>query len=340
MVAVSIIVPNYNHAAFLHERLDSIFQQSFQDFELILLDDASSDDSVGLLSAYKNHPKVRCLEVNSKNSGSVFQQWVKGIKLAQGQYIWIAESDDFAHPEFLERTVAVLDRNPSIGFVFTDSEIVDASGMRQGLASEKSNMISRFKKLDREVVKHTDIPNYFINDLLVYNVSSTLFRADALRHIDMDFLKQFYNAGDLYTYIAILLKTDIFYLNEPLNYFRVHSENTTKSNIQNGQLHRDRLLIMAYFTPLLYTIAGCKHSLSLFIKRHFLVSSDFGFISELQALLKVYRKFEVLPLLTYWHLRCFCFLKKKVPGYKPYFYRQFIKRQLGQLIKHTYEVDG
>ena len=58
---ISVIVPNYNHSKFLIERLDSVFNQTYQNFEVILLDDASTDTSVSILDKYKNHPKIHKL---------------------------------------------------------------------------------------------------------------------------------------------------------------------------------------------------------------------------------------------------------------------------------------
>ena len=105
---VSIIVPNYNHTSFLEERLDSIFKQTFQDFEVILLDDASTDGSLEILRNYQAHPKVSHLIVNEKNSGSPFKQWKKGLALAKGTFVWIAESDDSCEPNFLETQIHTL----------------------------------------------------------------------------------------------------------------------------------------------------------------------------------------------------------------------------------------
>ena len=99
---VSIIVPNFNHAAFLAQRLESIYNQTFSSFEVILLDDASTDNSIEILNLYKNHPKTAHFIINTINSGSPFKQWQKGVELAKGELIWIAESDDYAAINFLE----------------------------------------------------------------------------------------------------------------------------------------------------------------------------------------------------------------------------------------------
>ncbi len=95
MPTVSVIVPNYNHARYLRQRIESVLRQTYQDFEVILLDDCSTDDSRSILSSYAGDPRVR-MEFNEVNSGSTFKQWNKGVRLARGEYVWIAESDDYA----------------------------------------------------------------------------------------------------------------------------------------------------------------------------------------------------------------------------------------------------
>src|SRR5579864_3114331 len=113
---VSVVVLNFNHARFLRKRIDSILGQTFQDFELILLDDRSTDDSRSILSKYADDARVR-IEFNEVNSGSTFKQWNKGVRLAHGEYIWMAESDDYADDKLLDRLVAVLDDQPEVVFV-------------------------------------------------------------------------------------------------------------------------------------------------------------------------------------------------------------------------------
>ena len=97
---VSVILPNYNHAEFLPERLDSIYNQTYQNLEVIILDDCSTDESVSILNNYKNHPKTAHFVINKENTGSPFIQWEKGFKLVKGDVIWIAESDDYCDLNF------------------------------------------------------------------------------------------------------------------------------------------------------------------------------------------------------------------------------------------------
>ena len=83
MSQISIIIPNYNHAKYLPQRLESVYNQTYQDFEVILLDDCSNDDSVAILNTYARHPKTSHVVFNDKNSGSTFKQWAKGYSTSK-----------------------------------------------------------------------------------------------------------------------------------------------------------------------------------------------------------------------------------------------------------------
>src|SRR5690606_9831849 len=103
MPEVSVIIPNYNHARYLNQRIDSVLRQTFTDFEVIILDDCSKDDSREVIEKYRGNKKITHIVYNAQNSGSTFGQWKKGIALAKGRFIWIAESDDWCEETFLER---------------------------------------------------------------------------------------------------------------------------------------------------------------------------------------------------------------------------------------------
>ena len=97
MPRVTVVTPNYNHAKYLPERIDSILAQTFQDFELLILEDASTDNSREVIESYTGHQNVRAA-FNKENNGSPFKQWNLGLSQAKGEYVWFAESDDYADP--------------------------------------------------------------------------------------------------------------------------------------------------------------------------------------------------------------------------------------------------
>lgn len=125
---VSVVVPNYNYARYLDARLSSILNQTFQDFELILLDDASTDNSLEVLDRYKDDPHVSHFVVNEQNTGSPFKQWMKGILLAKGEWVWIAEADDLCEPTFLETCVKEVQKYPNVSVCMTAFRYIDEKG--------------------------------------------------------------------------------------------------------------------------------------------------------------------------------------------------------------------
>ncbi len=87
MFLVSVVIPNYNHSAFLKKRIDSVLNQTYQNIELILLDDCSADTSRDVIEAFKDHPKVSHIVYNEVNTGNTFTQWVKEIELEIGKWV-------------------------------------------------------------------------------------------------------------------------------------------------------------------------------------------------------------------------------------------------------------
>lgn len=126
MAKVSVIIPNYRHAPYLQERIDSVLAQTWRDFEIIILDDCSPDNSREVIERYRGNERITHIVYNEQNSGSTFVQWQKGFDLSQGEYIWIAESDDFAEPGFLAACVEQLDQDPACTLAYTESRLVDA----------------------------------------------------------------------------------------------------------------------------------------------------------------------------------------------------------------------
>ncbi|WP_297830966.1 glycosyltransferase [uncultured Rikenella sp.] len=210
---VSVIVPNYCHAPYLRERLDSILDQTFREFELILLDDCSTDDSRTVLESYKNHPRVSHIVFNETNSGSTFRQWALGFGLAQGKYIWIAESDDVAEPAFLEKCIAELESDPACTLAYTNSIAIDSDSVP--LPGRLHNR-KPFRKEGRRFV----IEKMFTGNA-IYNASMAVFRKSALANVTEDYAKYRY-CGDWLFWSRIALGGRVAYLAEPLNRFRQH----------------------------------------------------------------------------------------------------------------------
>lgn len=232
MPQVSVIVPNYNHAPYLNQRIDSILNQTYQDFELIILDDCSTDNSKEIIEQYRNHPKVSQIVYNEKNSGSTFKQWRKGIGLTEGEYIWIAESDDYSDSHFLEKTFDVMEKNTNIGLVYCQSVKVNENGEIKGNWKYHANTSDeQLWKNSFQYDGYEFVRKYMFYGNMIPNASAVLFKKNRLEPV-IKSVNGFKLNGDWFLYIKILSVTDVAFLSDPLNYFREHTHKGSWRNIQ------------------------------------------------------------------------------------------------------------
>lgn len=245
MPEVSVIVPNYNHAPFLQERIDSILQQTYRDFEVIILDDASTDNSRSIIETYRNCSQVTNILYNDRNSGSPYLQWQKGIESAKGNWIWVAESDDYAYPYFLEKMIALINNGKEISLAFSDSQIEEKGVLTPATYSTIRNQIF---KTDKWSHAYTEKGIDEINESLkwectVNNASAALFKAQMAKSCVSN-LSLFRYHGDWMFYILMAGMGNIAYSPENLNIFREHGKNLSHDQLpeQSSKLEKFRIL--------------------------------------------------------------------------------------------------
>ena len=226
---VSVIVPNYCHSRFLDERIMSVLNQTYQNFELIILDDCSPDNgaSKAVIEKYRNNPKVSHIVYNEVNSGSTFKQWNKGFELAKGELIWIAESDDSCEVNLLETLVNVLLNNSNIVLSYCSLVRIDENGK----VIQNKNY-GRFTR-DFEIDGITFMKKYMLIGNIIYNASAVVFRKKTLNVMPKDYMN-FKSAGDHLFWSYILMQGHISYVAAKLNKFRQHSMKVTPNSIKTG----------------------------------------------------------------------------------------------------------
>lgn len=221
---VSVIVPNYNHSQYLDERINSILNQTYQNFELILLDDNSTDNSKEILEKYRNNPHVSRIEYNDTNSGSTFKQWEKGINLSSGDLIWIAESDDSCYPEMLEELVREFENNEKCVLAYCKSNFYHGGKLHE-TANNTKKPVSMSGK--------TFIKVYLSCGNSVSNASSALFKKEVAKQIKKDYL-DYKGAGDRLFWIYLSEFGDVSIVRKRLNIFRLHDNNSTSKYYYYG----------------------------------------------------------------------------------------------------------
>ncbi|WP_421752649.1 glycosyltransferase family 2 protein [Croceimicrobium sp.] len=244
MPKLTIIVPNYQHEAYLAQRLESIKNQSFQDYEVILLDDASKDGSAGILQAYADANPEWQLILNDQNSGSPFKQWNKGVALAQGEYIWVAESDDLAHPDLLAALVPLLDENPQVGIAYAQSMLIDEAGHELNSYEENLRFLYKSKAWQEDFIINGKeaCRNWLFFHNPIPNASGALFRKSAYLEAGGGDPQMRLN-GDWYLYAKILLHYDLAFKAEILNYFRVHTQTQRSRSRKQASVYKELIAI-------------------------------------------------------------------------------------------------
>jgi glycosyltransferase involved in cell wall biosynthesis len=234
MPKVSVVVPNYNHARFLRQRIDSILRQTFRDFELILLDDCSTDESQSILHEYASEPCVR-MDFNKVNSGSTFKQWNRGVRLARGKYIWIAESDDYADEDLLEKLASRLDGDPDAVLCYCRSWRVSGEGrVVDFLDHYLTDLDPQRWTADFWADGREECREFLINRNTILSASSVLFRKDVYQRVGgAD--ERLVLCGDWKTWASMALTGGrIAYFGEPLNYYRFHQRSVTVTTQRLG----------------------------------------------------------------------------------------------------------
>lgn len=235
---VSVIIPNFNHARYLDERIQTVLNQTYQNFELIILDDCSTDNSKEIIEKYRQNPHVSHISYNEQNSGKIFTQWQKGIEIAKGELIWIAESDDKCHPELLGKLVHEFQNNKNLVVAFCKTVFFSDKGYEQYTHTINVKEKNHFSNIEF-------VSQYMSRGCPMLNASACLFKKEAAMRIDSLYM-EFKGAGDRLFWTLMCECGDVAVVDEYLNYMRQHPNNSTKRNFQTGINQKEDKVILDY----------------------------------------------------------------------------------------------
>ena len=227
MKKVSIIIPNYNHAPYLRERIESVLAQDYPEKEILLLDDASSDESANILREYAARPEIKELIINEKNSGNTFAQWQRGLAKAEGEYVWIAESDDTAQPTLLSALVKALEEQGA-AVAFCASNKIDEHG------AVISGTRDRRWRYDFTMEGTEFARKYLLGYSYICNASAVVFRREAATKVRFDQVQLYPASGDRYFWIEMAKQGKVAYIAQALNGFRQHTQKVSGSAESQG----------------------------------------------------------------------------------------------------------
>jgi glycosyltransferase involved in cell wall biosynthesis len=248
---VSVIITNYNHERYLRQRIDSVLAQTFDDYSIVIYDDCSTDNSRDIIEQYRRHPKVERIVYNESNSGNLYKQWEKAIAEATGEWIWIAQSDDYCELDFLASLMDLSVQMENTGIVFCGSHWVDEGGEE---GDDLSLYHASFARTGAEEIKHK-----LAMQCSVQNGSSAILRADVSKEA-IKGISHYRVCGDWVFYERILYSSNIVYTAKRLNYFRWYHANVSNQAKAEG----------AWIWEGVDVIKNLDHSRVKFSKKEFL----------------------------------------------------------------------
>lgn len=224
---VSVIMPSYNHAAFIKQAISSVLEQTYTHLELIITDDGSSDNSIEIIKTFTD-PRIK-LFIFEKNRGACLTT-NHCIENAKGEYIAVINSDDVWHPDKLQLQLEVFKQKPELGAVFTFARFVNEN-------------IENFSRSERPVFfKIFELENCTRGEWL----HRLFFVGNCLCHPSVLIKKQCYEEAGMYNnkfrqlpdydmWIRLIKKYDIFVMNKELVYFRLlpGERNASALNVAN-----------------------------------------------------------------------------------------------------------
>lgn len=227
--AVSIIITCYNYGKYLPERLRSIYSQTFQDCEVIFIDDRSTDNSVEIFEKWEPKTFPTRGIYNTINEGNPYPHWKKGLDEAKGEFIWMADADDFAEPTLVETCVNLLRKNPEAALAFVQSIVVDEKGKPLGVFPR----VAQYKNpelWDRDFTHSSPEewePHMLLNNT-VPNPSGAVFRKSHFPNYAR-ILPDYHIIGDWAAWLDLLRHGSLAYSATPLNYYRCHTGSICRS---------------------------------------------------------------------------------------------------------------
>lgn len=277
---VSVIIPNYNHARYLEKRILSVLNQSYNNFEVIILDDKSTDDSIRIIDKYSSNPLVSNVVINSVNSGSTFIQWDRGFLLAKGELIWIAESDDYCEPDLLEKLVSAYKSNDRCVVAYCSSQYVDSEDNELPTVAISAKHISTYT--GERFIKHK-----MAYGSAIWNASSAIFDKKVALSLSKEY--QTYKAcGDRLFWIKMAEKGNVIHLNESLNYFRQHLNKVSPRRFRDGTSMSEEYQIHSYLCKKKY-ISGLRHVYILSLYYDKIYKGDFDEPSIKMQLMQLWK---------------------------------------------------
>lgn len=226
---VSIVFTSYNHAEYLQQAVESLLNQTYKNFQLIIVDDCSKDGSQSILKKYQSDQRVK-LNLLEQNTGSYVKASNYGANQAEGEYLLFAQCDDFAHPDQLKILIETSKQFQHAGVIWSRSNMVDLNGhvFEDDFEGREKKFRDRCKS--NTLITGKEMRRYLANSCVIPNLSAALVRKDLYDKVGK-LSEKYLVASDWAFWLSLSEVTNFCYITTPLNNFRQH-ETTIRNSIK------------------------------------------------------------------------------------------------------------
>lgn len=268
---ISVVLTSYNHKEYIGKAISSILNQSFKDFELIIVDDASTDGSQDIIKEFKDS-RIK-LFLKKENSGNYVFSTNYGAQQAKGDYLLFAQCDDFADNSQLEILYRNALSNPLAGVIYSSSNLIDEKDSI--IVNDYDLRNKKFKSFcSKDVtINGSHMQSFLLDSCVIPNLSAALVKRELFEGLN-GLSPEFKVVADWDFWLRVSEKTDFYYIKTPLNYFRQHK--TTIRNTIRLEKQIDEILIL--FLNYKKRINGNK--IENFLINYKLIKTIIGFLKE------------------------------------------------------------
>lgn len=220
---VTIILTSYNHEKYIKESIESVLNQTYRDFQLIILDDCSADSSWDIIQQYDD-PRIIKVR-NNVNKVWVIKDMIDNYDL-EGDYIAIHHSDDIWQPDKLQKQVEFLDTHPEYAAVFTGVDVIDEYG--EAYENEEGFYYGLFTTENRS--RHEWLRHFFYEGNCLCHPSVMVRKK--IYHEVYPFIEGLYQIADMMMWVLICQRYDIYILQEKLVKFRIQNRERNTSGMR------------------------------------------------------------------------------------------------------------
>lgn len=224
---VSIAIPTYNRSELLKTSLQSVLAQDYPDFQVIVLDNASCDDTEAVVCSFADS---RINYIRNETNIGIFRNWQRAVEVNSSPYLTILSDDDMLLPNFIRESVLALDNHPHAGFSIAQAEIIDTNGARVHVTGRELS-----DNFPEGLIEGLEFIQQIVDGRKWILLSSgIMFRANALAFVGGIDAPHSKYMLDLNLYLRMAAQFDLFFIAKELAQVRYHIEQDSKSNFSYG----------------------------------------------------------------------------------------------------------